>query len=110
MPEINYRQLSSFIKQNQSINIFLVYGDELLCKTSLNTIFDFFVSKKERNTAIQQFDGSEANIAEAIREANTFPLFTPKKIVVLSDTAVFQSKSDTGKIIEKIIDFCYICL
>jgi DNA polymerase-3 subunit delta len=51
-------------------------------------------------------DGTQANIHEAIERVNTFSMLSGKKIVAITDSRIFYSKQDEGRLLEQARQAC----
>jgi DNA polymerase III subunit delta len=104
MPTINYKELEKYIKENkedQFASVFLIYGEELLCKEAFEKLLDALVPGSGRSLNYDPFDGSSEDIHEVIARVNTFSLLSGKKVVSIIDSRIFYSKQNEENILEK---------
>jgi len=96
MPEIYYKDLKNHIKnaaKDGFSNLYLICGEELLCKTALDELLDAMlpvVSSREMN--YEPVDGTNENIFDAIERVNTFSFSAGRKVVAFIDSKIFYSK------------------
>ncbi|MBN1932035.1 MAG: hypothetical protein JW786_10560 [Desulfobacterales bacterium] len=111
MPEINFKELKNYLKnlkkeqQNDTTKvaapIFLIYGEDLLCKTAFDQILDILIPDSIRSLNYERIDGVNENIYEVIQRINTFSLLPGTKVIAILDSQIFYSKQDDGKLFEK---------
>ncbi|MEA2004317.1 MAG: hypothetical protein U9O53_05185, partial [archaeon] len=104
MPTINYKEVEKYIQDNiedQFPPVFLIYGEELLCKEAFEKLLDVLVPGSGRSLNYDPFEGSSEDIHEVIARVNTFSLLSGKKVVSIIDSRIFYSKQDEEKILEK---------
>jgi len=104
MPTINYKELKKYIKdkkEDQFTPVFLLYGEELLCKEAFEKLLDALVPGSGRSLNYDPFDGSSEDIHEVIARVNTFSLLSGKKVVSIIDSRIFYSNQHEEKILEK---------
>jgi len=104
MSIINYKELEKYIKdkkENQFAPVFLIYGEELLCKEAFEKLLDILVPGSGRSLNYDPFEGSAEDIHEVIARVNTFSLLSGKKVVSIIDSRIFYSKQDEEKILKK---------
>ena len=104
MPEINYKELSSYLKDRKAGDfkpVYLIYGQELLYKDSLEALLDALIPAKKRSLNYEPVDGTNDNIKGAIERSNTYSLLSGTKVVAICDSKIFYSKQDQGKLLEK---------
>jgi len=104
MPEINYRELSNYLKEKQTGDfapVYLIYGQELLYKASLETLLNVLIPANKRSLNYEPIDGTNANIKRAIDQLNTYSLLSGTKVVAICDSKIFYSKQDQGRLLEK---------
>lgn len=111
MPELPYRQFSSYLnslKQGKVgvAPVYLLQGDELLCKTALNDLLDVLVPVEDRITHYEAFEGLPENLPKVIESLQTFSFFPGIKIVGFLDTTIFTEKLDASKLYGKWQEAC----
>ncbi len=107
MTEVNYKTIKNHIsdlnakdKAGNPEQVYLIYGEELLCKSVLNELLDFLLPARKRGVGLHVFDGGNENIPDAIEQCNTYSLLGGTKVVCIHDSRVFYSREDTLKIFE----------
>lgn len=111
MPELPYRQFASYLnslKEGKSAPapVYLLQGDEQLCKTALNDLLDVLVPVEDRITHYEAFEGLPENLPKAIESLQTFSFFPGIKVVGFLDTAIFTEKLDASKLFSKWQEAC----
>ena len=104
MPEINYRELNNYLKDRKSgefAPVYLIYGQELLYKNSLEALVCALIPESQRSLAYEPIEGTNENIKEAIERLNTYSLLSGTKVVAICDSKIFYSKQDQDKLLEK---------
>lgn len=104
MSQINYKEFKTYLKniqKNPFAPVYLIYGEELLCKTVFEKLLKVLIPKSECGFNYEPFDGSSVDISEVIQRVNTFSLLSNAKITAIQDARVFDSKQDQSAIFEK---------
>ncbi len=99
MPEIPYKSFEAYLKKGEFSPVYLIYGEELLCKNALDALLNALLPASERSVNYEPVDND--NIYEAIERVNTFSLLSGTKAVALCDSRIFYSKQDDSSILEK---------
>jgi DNA polymerase-3 subunit delta len=105
MTIINYQELEKYIQDkdvDQFAPVFLIYGEELLCKEAMETLLNALIPGRGRSLNYESFEGSSVDIHEVAARMNTFSLLSGKKVVSIIDSKIFYSKQDQEKILEKV--------
>jgi len=89
MPEINYKDLKKHLKK--FVPVYLIYGEEMLYKTSLNELLDAMIPADKRSHNYDPFDGTDENIQEALERVNTYSLMPGTKVVAICDSNIFTA-------------------
>ncbi len=108
MAEVNYKKVKQYIadsrkgdKAGKPEQIYLIHGEELLCKSVLNDLLDFLLPSKDRHVGQHVFDGGNENIPDVIEQCNTYSLLGGTKVICIYDSRVFYSRQDSLAIFEK---------
>ncbi len=111
MPEINYKELTTYLKNlgkdrqlPEFSPLFLIYGEELLYKTALEELLNVLIPDAKRNLNYVAIDGSNDDITGAIESVNTYSLLSGTKVVAIYDSRIFYSKQDESRLINKAKD------
>ncbi|OGP60960.1 MAG: hypothetical protein A2V65_01030 [Deltaproteobacteria bacterium RBG_13_49_15] len=110
MASISYKNLKPYLehlKKPDLSPVYLIFGEEFLCKTSLEAVLNRLAAETEeasRNYSYEPVDGASGNIREAIAKLNTYSLFSRGKVVAILDSNVFSSKTDDEPLIRKAKD------
>jgi DNA polymerase III subunit delta len=104
MSEIHYRELNNYLKDRKSgefAQVYLIYGQELLYKNSLEALVRALIPESQRSLGYEPVEGTNENIKEAIERSNTYSLLSGTKVVAICDSKIFYSKQDQDKLFEK---------
>ncbi|MFO7971802.1 MAG: hypothetical protein R6U40_08635 [Desulfobacterales bacterium] len=104
MPEIHYRELNTYLKDRKSgdfAQVYLIYGQELLYKNSLEALVRSLIPENQRSLGYEPIEGTNENIKEAIERSNTYSLLSGTKGVAICDSKIFYSKQDQDRLLEK---------
>lgn len=108
MPEILYKDISKTIdrlNQKGFPQVFLLYGEESLYKTVLETLIASVLPENQRRLNYDALDGTEdMTVYDAIERLNTFSLVSEPKVVALCDARLFHSKDNEEALVQKIKD------
>ena len=103
MPEINYRELTNYLKDRKTGDfapVYLIYGQELLYKNSLDSLLDAIIPANKRSLSYEPVEDTNENIKQAIERSNTYSLLSGPKVVAICDSKIFYSKQDQGRLLE----------
>ena len=104
MTEINYKELNNYLKDRKVGDfapVYLIYGQELLYKNSLEALVYALIPVDQRSLGYEPVEGINENIKEAIERSNTYSLLSGTKVVAICDSKIFYSKQDQGRLLEK---------
>ena len=108
MPEIQYKELKDYLKnlkENQEAKgfapVYLIYGEVLLYKSTLEILLDVLLPKKNRSFNYEAIDGTNGQIQEVVERINTYSLLAETKVVAICDSKIFYSKQDDGRLLQK---------
>ena len=109
MTEVNYKNIKNYIsdlnakeKAGKPEQVYLIYGEELLCKSALSELLDFLLPTRDRAVGQHVFDGGNENIPDAVEQCSTYSLLGGIKVVCMYDSRVFYSRQDSLKILENV--------
>jgi DNA polymerase-3 subunit delta len=108
MSEILYKELKNYLtafeknrKTEAAAPVYLIYGEELLWNTALETLLDTLIPGKDGSLNYDSVDGTNENIKAAIERVNTYSLLSGTKVVAIIDSKIFYSKQDESTILGK---------
>ena len=108
MPEIYYKDLDDYlkkIKDNQKINgfasVYLIFGEKLLYKSAFEALLDALIPSTHRKFNVHTIDETAGHIEEVVERINTYSLLSGPKIIALTDSRIFYSRQDEGRLLEK---------
>ena len=71
--------------------VYLLFGEEVLAKTALQTVLTFLMPESARQYGYEALDGSPENVLEAVQRLNTYALLDSGKVVALLDSPLFSA-------------------
>ena len=108
MSEIHYKEFKKYLtgfedktKPDAAAPVYLIYGEEVLCKAALEALLDVLIPGKDRRLNYDPIDGANENIKAAIERVNTYSLLSGTKVVAIIDSRIFYSKEDENRLLEK---------
>lgn len=113
MTEVSYKKIKQYLadlkKGDKAVNpkqVYLIHGEELLCKSAFNDLMDFLLPSGDRSVGQHVFDGGNENIPDVIEQCSTYSLLGGTKVVCMYDSRIFYSRQDSLKIFEKAKKAC----
>ncbi|MBW2368507.1 MAG: hypothetical protein JRH15_11540 [Deltaproteobacteria bacterium] len=109
MPEIIYNKFDDHLADlqpgaKQGASVYLIHGEELLCKKALEALLDKLLPKAKRTLSYEPIDGAGDNIHEAVHSANTYSFLAGPKVVAITDSRLFYGRQDKSKLLQKAKD------
>lgn len=101
MPEITYKAVDQHLKKNKPFPVYLLYGEELLYKTALESVLASILPDAAASPDFEPIDDSDAAVYTAIEVLNTYSMFSNRKVAALLDSRIFYAKKDKGSFLEK---------
>jgi len=92
--ELSYKALPELlaeIKAGTICPVYLLYGDEFLCRSAFKSVLDALVPPHHQDLNYEAIDGAGENVYEIIQHLNTFPLIPSAKVVAVHGTRIFYS-------------------
>lgn len=81
---MTYGELKQALKVGQVPSLLLLYGDEsYFVEEATSLVCDAVVAPENRDFNLTQFHGKEFKSSELIEQAQTFPVFSPRRLVLL---------------------------
>ena len=111
---IKHNQLDSFLKSfqdNDMPGMILMYGDSYLLNQSLDTLSSFLLGTADKLFALETLEGGFVSMGDIIEQVSTFSFLVSKKIVVVKNAPLFQTRPGSQEIIfsssdlDHLIDF-----
>ena len=91
------------LKKGKVAPCYLLYGEEeYLIQEALRDILDLLVPPSDRDFGLFFLDGSEADFDLLRDRLSTPSLLGGRKVVVVKNTEIFQSRENLGDLIQKI--------
>jgi DNA polymerase-3 subunit delta len=113
MSEILYSQIKAFLNElkpgangDSFPSVVLIFGDEMLYKTALQTLLDALIPPEKQAVCYEPMDGIPENVYLAIENLNTYSFFSDRKVVGFLDTRIFYAKKNAADILEKTKEAC----
>ncbi len=87
------RHLKRLTQEKGSLGcpVFLLYGEEVLTKTALQTILAFLIPGSSRQYSYEAWEGTHENVLAAVQSLNTYALLESGKVVSLLDCSLFST-------------------
>jgi len=92
--ELSYKALPELlaeIKAGTICPVYLLYGDEFLCRSAFKSVLGALVPPHHQDLNYEAIDGAGENVYEIIQHLNTFPLIPSAKVVAVHGTRIFYS-------------------
>ena len=103
--EVSLSKVLSDLSRGKASPCYLICGDEeYLIKDALQKILDALLDKQDRAFNLFMVDGDQQNLNDVCESLLTLPLIPGKKVVVLKDTPLFQSREMLPDMTKKIRD------
>jgi DNA polymerase III subunit delta len=91
------------LKKGIILPCYLLYGEEeYLINETLNKILDIIVPEGDRDFSLFYLDGENTDIANLIEHLLTPSLLGDRKVIVVKNTTIFQSRENLAKLVQKI--------
>jgi len=108
MPEILHSEIKSYLSELKTASgskplppVILIFGDELLYKSALQTLLDVMIHPENQAFSYEPVDGIPENVYPVIEKVNTYSFFSGLKVVGFLDTRIFYAKKNAADILEK---------
>ncbi len=108
MPEILHTQINAYLNELKTASgsrplpqVMLIFGDELLYKSALQTLLDAIIRPENQAFGYEPVDGIPENVYPAIEKINTYSFLSGQKVVGFLDTRIFYAKKNSADILEK---------
>ena len=103
MAEITTNTLEAHLKQTvPPAPVFLIFGEEYLYKSAFDLVVSKIVPQNQRAFNVEELEGTDDNVTDAIEQVNTFSLDGSAKVVGLVDAKIFYAKENRADLVEKI--------
>jgi len=99
---IKYNRLEQFLNSanNDDIpNLIFIHGEQYLLKKSQKLISSYLLGDNSDQFAIETLEGGSVSMGEIIEQVSTFSFFLTRKIILVRDIPLFQTKAKSGEII-----------
>jgi len=97
MPVYNRKELSSLLQhttKEQAAQFYVVFGERFLCQQIAGELLNALLpDEKERQQGLIAIDGDQENPLETLNLLRTYSLFGGKRVIKVSDSKLFFSKS-----------------
>jgi DNA polymerase-3 subunit delta len=103
MPEIQHQSLKRFLEEGHRPPVFLLHGEEVICKHALNLIVDALLPGPLRSCNYAAIEGADENVYAAVEQLKTYSMFSDKKVVSFLDSGLFMTrKKDSGLLVKSV--------
>ncbi|MYL33408.1 DNA polymerase III subunit delta [Pontibacillus yanchengensis] len=87
------------IKQKQFDSVYLLYGTEsYLVQDIQQAIVQYGLTEEEQEVNLSIYDLEEFPIQEVVMDAETFPFFGERKILICKNASLFKAKPDKAQV------------
>jgi DNA polymerase-3 subunit delta len=94
-------QLLGDVRQGKITSVYLLYGDEFLCKSVFRPLLDALVPTSNQGLNYEALDGGTTSVEEIAGRIRTFPLIPGSKVVAVHGTRIFYSQKSTADLLKK---------
>jgi DNA polymerase III subunit delta len=108
MPEIKYKEFENHLKklsqdsnQESFAQACLIYGEELLCKKSFESLIEKLLPGDAQRHNFETVDGAKDAIYDAVNSMNTYSLLSGPKVVAVPEARIFYGKQENTKLLNK---------
>ena len=111
MTELNYKSLNDHLEELAPERqmegsgrdrplpaVYLIYGEEMLCKAAFKKVLDKLVPEFKQRFNFDPIEGNDGVVSEAIEKLNTFSLLSGPRVVGLMEARIFDSKTNAESI------------
>ncbi|MDY6830522.1 MAG: hypothetical protein SWC96_01555, partial [Thermodesulfobacteriota bacterium] len=90
MAEITANTLEAHLEKTAPpAPVFLIFGEEYLYKSAFDLVVSKIVPQSQRTFNVEELEGTDDNVTDAIEQVNTFSLDGSAKVVGLVDAKIF---------------------
>ena len=95
-------KLLAEISQSGGSQIYLIWGERYLCRSTAHKLIDTLLPEQERQAAsLQHIDGDQEDFTRTLSLLKTFGLFSGPKITWVTDSKLFYSKGVVKNVWDK---------
>ena len=80
-------------------NLILIHGEQYLLKQALETVSQFLLGNGHDKFAREILEGGSVTMGEIIEQVSTFSFFLSRKVIIVKNIPLFQSKTKTSEIV-----------
>jgi len=99
---IKHNKLELFLNSSNNTdipNLIFIHGEQYLLKQALDLISSFLLGKDHDKFALETLEGGSVTMGEIIEQVSTFSFFLTRKIVLVKNIPLFQTRVKGGEII-----------
>ncbi|MFC4404158.1 DNA polymerase III subunit delta [Gracilibacillus xinjiangensis] len=90
---MNYLETIEQIKKGTIAPIYYIYGTETyMIEEIKQSLYKYSMSEEDRDTNVSIFDLEEIAIQEVVNDANTYPFFGEKKLIIATNASFLKAK------------------
>jgi DNA polymerase-3 subunit delta len=113
MPEIHYKSLNRYFdalnadpegagaKRQAPAPVYLIFGEEFLCRNVFEKLLKVLMPAGSKIPNLERIDGPNEDMSDVIERITTYSLLSGTKIVVVTNSGIFDSKQDKDRLISK---------
>jgi DNA polymerase-3 subunit delta len=98
----DFPKLLSEIKQGFTSQIYLIWGERYLCRSTSEELIDHLLPVQDRQTtSLQHIDGDQEDFNKTLNLLKTYSLFSGPQIIRVADSKLFYSKGVAKNVWDK---------
>ncbi|MGD2271541.1 MAG: hypothetical protein PVI06_14150 [Desulfobacterales bacterium] len=81
--------------------VYLIWGEEFLCLGIFEKLLAALMPASSKSQNLERIEGPNEDINEVIERVSTYSLLSATKLVVVTDSGIFDSRQDKHRLIDK---------
>ena len=103
MADIHHTGFRAYLAKNFSpAPVYLIFGEEYLYKSVYSDLVRAILPSERLGFALEELEGTDDNVHEAIERLTTFSLDAGAKVIGLVDANIFYAKDDAATLIQRL--------
>ena len=92
LPVLTFDELDTELSRNTFRPVYLLYGpEEYLLRKAISSLRERVVAAEARAFNYREFSGAGCNALRILEEAKTFPLMSPRRMILVTETGKLES-------------------
>ena len=99
---IKHNNLEHFLSSADSRafpNLIFIHGEQYLLKQALDIVSQFLLGSNHDKFALETLEGGSVTMGEIIEQVSTFSFLLSRKVILVKNIPLFQSKTKTNEIV-----------